>query len=70
MPAHRGSAHHLAVLTEDVVREARREYRLGGISARELAERYGVTSGAMRRAINGVTWAHITTAPLDDRDAA
>lgn len=59
MPALKGSAHHLAILTEDSVRDARKEYRLGGISARELAERYGVSTGAMRRAINGITWTHL-----------
>jgi hypothetical protein len=70
MPAHKGSAHHLAVLNETSVREARREYRLGGISVRELADRYGVTTGAMRRAIHGITWAHVTATPLEDSDAA
>lgn len=59
MPAHQGSAHHLAILTEDDVRDARKEYRAGGISAAELATRYGVSAGAMRRAISGATWKHL-----------
>jgi DNA invertase Pin-like site-specific DNA recombinase len=58
MPAHKGSAHHLAVLTEEAVRDARRKFRLGN-SPKELAEEYGVSSGAMRRALNGVTWKHL-----------
>lgn len=70
MPAHKGSAHHLAVLTEDAVREARKEYRRGGISARELSERYGVTPGALRRAIAGTTWTHIADTPPETPDAA
>lgn len=59
MPAHKGSAHHLAVLDEDAVRAARRDYRTGKATAIQLAERYGVTAGAMRRALNGKTWKHL-----------
>jgi DNA-binding GntR family transcriptional regulator len=40
------------------VRDARRKFRLGS-SPKELAEEYGVSSGAMRRALNGVTWKHL-----------
>lgn len=69
MPAHKGSAHHLAILSEDDVREARKEYRAGGISAAELATRYGVSAGAMRRAINGITWQHLNDA-TEATDAA
>jgi hypothetical protein len=38
MPAHKGSRHHLAVLTEDNVRSAREEYRKGS-TIKELAEK-------------------------------
>lgn len=65
MPAHQGSRHHLAVLTEDAVREARKDYRKGA-TPRELATRYGVTAGAMRRALNGVTWKHLNNAEVLD----
>jgi transposase-like protein len=61
VPAHRGSAHHLAVLTEDAVRIARQEAASGTATVKELALRFGVSAGAMRRAINGLTWKHLIT---------
>lgn len=60
MPAHKGSAHHRARLTEEMVREARRKYRLNQAKPAELAFIYDVTPGAMRRALRGVTWKHVT----------
>lgn len=69
MPAHKGSGHHLAVLSEDAVREARRDHRTGQATASQLAARYGVSDGAMRRAINGQTWKHLSE-PTETADAA
>jgi hypothetical protein len=70
MPAHKGSRHHLAVLTDADVLDARKEYRKGGISAAELAGRYNVSAGAMRRAIKGTTWSHLPDAVTVTTDAA
>lgn len=66
MPAHKGSAHHLAVLNDDLVREARKEYRLGGVSVQELATRYNVKTSALRRAVTGKTWRHVTETETPD----
>jgi hypothetical protein len=59
MPAHKGSAHHRAVLTEEDVRKARKAYHREGATIGSLAVLYMVTEGAMRRAVNGVTWGHV-----------
>jgi uncharacterized protein YjcR len=68
MPAHKGSRHHLAVLTEDNVRSAREEYRKGS-TIKELAEKYGISPGAMRRAVNNITWQHVGGAEVTDAAA-
>jgi hypothetical protein len=66
-PAHKGSAHHLAVLTEEAVKAARTAHRQGARPA-DLAIKYGVTAGAMRRALSGATWKHLTD--TESADAA
>lgn len=66
MPAHKGSAHHKAVLDDDAVREARKEFRTGHATPAELAARYGITPGAMRRALNGRTWQHLADTEVPD----
>jgi hypothetical protein len=50
-------AHHK--LTADQVREIRRRYAAGGISAPKLAAEYGVNPETIRKAILRRTWAHI-----------
>lgn len=71
MPAHRGSAHHLAKLTEEDVRAARKA-RHDGIPQKALAARYGVSPGTMGRALRGTTWKHLadTDTPPEASDAA
>ena len=54
----RGSARPLAKLTEEVVRECRR-LNASGVTKTALADRFGVSRAAMRRAINGETWRHV-----------
>lgn len=66
MPAHKGSAHHLAVLTADLVLSARKEYRQDGVTVASLALRYGVKPSALRRAIHGITWKHLTETETPD----
>lgn len=65
--AKRGSENHMAILTEDQVREIRRLYqpgRGGGgkrpFSCGGLAARYGVTCHAIWRIVKRRTWAHLT----------
>lgn len=54
----RGSASNLAVMTEAVVREARRR-RSEGAQADELAREAGVSVSTMNRALAGQTWRHV-----------
>jgi transposase-like protein len=66
MPAHKGSAHHLAVLNDDLVREARKQYRQGGVTVAELAEQFSCKPSALRRAIHGITWKHLENTETPD----
>lgn len=49
----------LAVLTPQLVREARIIYKAGGISIRNLANQFGVSSGTMQHALEGRTWKYV-----------
>lgn len=51
----KGSCHGRAVLTEEDVREMRRER----LSARAAATKYGVTYSVAYRAMQGTTWRHV-----------
>lgn len=51
----RGGKHHLAKLTEEVVREMRRLHA-SGMSGTEIARRFGVHKTTACRAIRGSTW--------------
>jgi hypothetical protein len=55
----RGEDHKLSKLTDEIVLECRRRYAAGETQM-ALAAEFGVTSGAMNRAIKGYTWAHLT----------
>jgi hypothetical protein len=57
----RGVQQHDAKLSDEIVGVARREYA-SGESSQVLANRYGVTPTAMRWAIRGKTWKHLTGA--------
>ena len=48
--------HWNAKLTADVVRDARRRYAAGEATIKQLAQEAGVTDGAIRFAIKGMTW--------------
>jgi hypothetical protein len=54
-----GSKHHMAKLTEDIVRECRVRYAAGGITSVDLASEFSVSQSAMWSAIHGVTWKHV-----------
>jgi Ni/Co efflux regulator RcnB len=55
----RGEQVTSAKLTEKDVRAARRRYKTGA-SISALARRYGVSRAAIRRAIHGENWGHVT----------
>ena len=68
MTAKRGSQLTQAKLTEDKVRDARREYLEGRqqiqalqrqYSVAGIAERYNVSASAMEKALAGSTWGHV-----------
>jgi ribosome-binding protein aMBF1 (putative translation factor) len=52
----RGDAHHNAKLTDDDVRAIRRDYAAGGISQYQLADRHGVSQGAISHVLRGRNW--------------
>lgn len=54
----RGESNGSAKLTAEIVREARRRHA-EGVSGRQLAREYGVTSGNMSLALRGKSWAHV-----------
>lgn len=54
-----GSARYNAKLTEDIVRDARVKRR-DGETISDLARLFDVPRSALRRAIEGVTWKHVT----------
>jgi len=55
----RGEENGKSKLTADIVREAR-SLIAAGHSSREVAERFGVTKGAIQAMREGRTWAHVT----------
>lgn len=55
----RGSKNGRSKLNSDIVRSARELYVKGGITYRELAERYGVALQVMYRAVKGISWRHV-----------
>jgi len=55
----RGEAHTCARFTVDQVLSIRQSYAAGGISQRELGERYGVSHRAIGRLVAGKTWSHV-----------
>lgn len=59
----KGSACVNARLTDEQVVEIRRGYSIGNVIHKELAAKYGVTSGAIRDIVAGVNWKHLPTFP-------
>ncbi len=54
-----GEAHGSAKLTAAKVRQIRGLYARGGTSYRKLAQRYGVSSGAIRDILHRKNWVHV-----------
>ncbi len=59
MPHLHGMQCKAAKLSNADVTDIRRDYSPGVVSMASLAERYGVTRGAVSRIINGQTWRHL-----------
>jgi hypothetical protein len=55
----RGEAQGRAKLTASIVRDIRRLYAKGGITYRDLAERYGVSPATICHILHRKTWAHV-----------
>lgn len=53
-----GERHYMAVLTDDLVRELRKNYKPGD-SWMALEKQYGINRGVLRPAILGTTWKHV-----------
>lgn len=56
----RGEDHPSAKLTEEMVREARKIHSSGEMGFGKLAGRYGVGYKAIRNAVKGRSWKHVT----------
>lgn len=59
LDARHGVLNGRAKLNAHLVIRLRREYAAGGVSHRQLAEKYGVREQTARDAIVGHTWAHV-----------
>lgn len=55
----KGENHNHAVLTEAQVLDIRKQYAERGVGKLELAEKYGVTVGAIHSIIHRYSWRHI-----------
>jgi len=55
----RGEQNNQAKLTEATVREIRSTYAAGGVTQKELAERFGVSRESVWNILNGKTWSHV-----------
>jgi hypothetical protein len=58
-PDHHGEKNATAKLTESAVREIRQLFRSGKASVKAVAAEYGVTEGAIRHILSGLTWSHV-----------
>ena len=55
-----GEQNGLAKLTDEKVRQMRKEYAKGNTSYRKLAKEYGVSHPSAMDAIKRITWKHVT----------
>lgn len=55
----RGEQHGRAKLTEEQARQLLAEYRAGGVTQKELADRYGLHPVYVNKMIKGHKWAHL-----------
>lgn len=62
-----GENHENSKLTDQMVIEARKDYSNGNISIDKIAEKYGVSSPTMRKAIRGETWKYISDSVKDKK---
>lgn len=53
------AGHHKARLSAASVRQIRKEYAAGGVTYRELAQRYGVSEYTVRDVVLGRTWGRL-----------
>jgi transposase len=61
-----GEKNHLAKLTEDDVRAIRRDYKSGGVTHQDLADRYGISKHLVYLVIKRKMWRHIECSPAED----
>ena len=58
----RGAAHPQSKLNENQIREITRAYDRGGITYRQLANQYGVSTSTINDVLNHRTWRHLRAA--------
>jgi DNA-binding XRE family transcriptional regulator len=58
-PRRRGSSNGCAKLTEADVLEIQAAYAAGGVTQRELAEQYDVSTGTINHILTGRNWRHV-----------
>lgn len=55
----RGSAHVLAKMTEEKVREIRRRYVMGGVTMTSLAKEFDIAKSTVQGIVHRRSWAHV-----------
>lgn len=55
----RGEKHHKAKLTQELVLQIREAWRLGLLSQRQLAERFGLCKKSIWKVVHRKTWWHV-----------
>lgn len=54
-----GEASKLSILTDEIVKSIRKEFKESKVTQRELAKRYNISFQSISKAIIGVTWKHV-----------
>lgn len=58
-PLHIGESHHKAKLSENDVRQIRKDYATGNFTQKAIAEKYGVTKAMIGYIVRHKSWRHI-----------
>ena len=55
----RGEKNHKSKITASTVREIRRLYSIGGMTQKQIGEKFGINDRSVSHIVRRVTWAHV-----------